>query len=203
MTLERVDKSLRCLGGLAAYTALAVLLMGIWRGTRRQAGRTSGAAARWLRSGWFYLFATMLFIIICYAGWIPLPVNISPAGRIWLLASGGIIYFPGMAFILWGRLALGHNYFVSSARGAQLFSGHQLITSGPYAIVRHPMYSGLMIAAVGSLCLYPTWTTLAFTCLAPFIAIRARHEEAALAAEFGERWVEYSRHVPAFFPRVG
>jgi protein-S-isoprenylcysteine O-methyltransferase Ste14 len=107
-----------------------------------------------------------------------------------------------MFFVLWGRLALGKNYFVSTGFGAQLFAGHQLVTDGPFAIVRHPMYSGLVLAALGALLIYSTWTTLLFVCFAPLTCFRARHEEAALAAEFGENWREYRRRVPAFLPRL-
>jgi len=63
---------------------------------------------------------------------------------------------PGLAFVLWGRLALGRMYFVSTSFGAQLYADHQLVTHEPFAIVRHPMYSGLIAAGIGSLLLYQT-----------------------------------------------
>jgi protein-S-isoprenylcysteine O-methyltransferase Ste14 len=107
-----------------------------------------------------------------------------------------------MSLVLWGRLALGKNYFVSTGFGAQLFEGHQLITNGPFAIVRHPMYSGLILAAFGAFLLYFTWTTLYFACFAPLTSIRACREEVALSAGFGEQWQVYCKRVPAFFPRI-
>ena len=113
-----------------------------------------------------------------------------------------LLFFPGMSFVLWGRSALGRNYFVSSGFGAQLFAGHQLVMDGPFAILRHPMYFGLILAALGSLLIYSTWTTLLFAFFAPFILVRARREEAALAEEFREKWRDYCRRVPAFFPRL-
>jgi len=115
---------------------------------------------------------------------------------------GSLLYFAGLVFVLWGRLMLGKNYFVSSGIGAQLFEGHQLITSGPYAIVRHPMYFGLFIMALGSLLLYHTWTTLFFASFVPLTVLRARREELLLAEEFGTEWQEYCKRVPQFFPRV-
>jgi protein-S-isoprenylcysteine O-methyltransferase Ste14 len=120
-----------------------------------------------------------------------------------MLALGALLYFPGMGLMLWARQALGKNYFVSDALGAQLFAEHQLITSGPYAFIRHPMYSGLFLAALGALLLYFTWTTVFFACFAPMLSVRARREEAALADEFGAQWLEYCQRVPAFFPRMG
>jgi protein-S-isoprenylcysteine O-methyltransferase Ste14 len=119
-----------------------------------------------------------------------------------MLAIGSLPYFTGMLFALWGRLALGKDYFVSMGFGAQLFAGHQLITRGPFSIVRHPMDTGLMLAAIGALLMYATWTTLFFVCFAPLLSVRARKEEWVLAAEFGAQWSEYCKQVPMFIPRL-
>lgn len=199
MTLERI---VQLSGGLFTYAALAIVLYGVWCGTKRDAGRTTGLNAFWLRSPWFYLASCALFFGIAYLGWQPLPWTISPATQLWMLVAGSLLYFPGMGFLLWARLTLGKNYFVSTGFGAQLFKDHQLITSGPYAIVRHPMYVGLILAALGSLLIYFTWTTVYFAIFAPFTLIRAKREETALSEEFGEQWVAYCRRVPRFIPRI-
>ncbi len=201
MTLKMIETLLRWSGGLMAWTTLGVVLYGIWRGTRRPAGRTSGPAAGWLRSSLFYLLATALFLAFSSVFWKPLPWTFSPAVRALALAAGALTYFPGLAFVLWGRLALGRMYFVSTSFGAQLYADHQLVTRGPFAIVRHPMYLGLIAAAAGGLLLYQTWTTVAFAVFAPSILFRARREEQALAAEFGEEWQAYAARVPMFLPR--
>lgn len=200
MDLDFFVSIVQWLGGVLAYITLAVVFYGIWRGTQRHTGRITGQVGHYLRSPWFYLVSSALYFGICYICWIPLPLIISQQVRIWTLVSGSLLYFPGMGLALWARLALGKNYFVSTGLGAQLFAGHQLVTSGPYAFVRHPMYSGLILAAFGSLLIYATWTTLLFACFAPFLIIRARREEAVLASEFSEQWLEYCQRVPAFLP---
>jgi protein-S-isoprenylcysteine O-methyltransferase Ste14 len=202
MILELVEQFFRWMGGLFAFTTLGIVLLGIWRGTQRQEGRTIGCTGGWLRSLWFYLVTVVLFFGICYFGWRPLPWKFQPQTHVLTMVLGSLLYFPGMSFVLWGRLALGNNYFVSTTFGAQLFAGHQLVTSGPFTIVRHPMYSGLILAALGSLLIYSTWTTLLFAFFTPLILVRARREEAALAAEFGGKWQVYCQRVPAFLPRI-
>ena len=202
MKIESIESIIQWLGGLLAYIALAVMLYGVWRGTRRQAGRITGQMGGYLRSPWFYLVTSALFFGICYLGWVSLPLTNSLQNRAWMLVFGSLLYFPGMSLALWGRLALGKNYFVSTGFGAQLFAGQQLVTNGPFAIVRHPMYLGIILAALGSLLIYATWTTLLFACFAPLITFRARREEAVLAAEFSEQWQEYCQRVPAFLPRI-
>ena len=202
MTLELAATILKWTGGLLAYSTLGIVLYGIWRGTRRPAGRTTGWMGAWMRSPWFYVASVVVFFGICWIGWIPIQMSISPPIRGFMLVLGALCYFPGMLLVLWGRLALGKNYFVSSGFGAQLFSDHQLVTRGPYAIVRHPMYAGLILAAAGSLLIYFTVTSLLFVCFAPFIIVRAHREETALAAEFGEELRAYCNRVAAFIPRL-
>lgn len=198
----RADMILRAAGGWLAGATLLLIFYGIWRGMHQASGPTSGRSPTWLRSPWFYLASGGLFFATCWLAWIPLPPALPSAWSAGMAIGGAFLYFPGMALVWWGRLALGRNYFVSSGLGAQLFSDHQLVTGGPFALVRHPMYTGLFLAAAGSLLMYFTWTTLLFVCFAPFLSLRARREEAALAGTFGEAWRTYCRRVPAFFPRL-
>lgn len=202
MKIELVEMIVRWLGGLVAYITLAVVLAGIWRGTRRPVGQTTGRYAGWLRSPLFYLLAALIFIGAGLLFWRSLPFELTVGVRIVTLVAGALFYFPGIALILWGRFTLGDMYFVSTSQGAQLFAGHKLVTHGPFAIVRHPMYLGLILAALGGLLLYQTWTMVAFTFFAPLTLLRSRREERVLAAEFGAQWQDYCQRVPAFLPRL-
>jgi protein-S-isoprenylcysteine O-methyltransferase Ste14 len=63
------------------------------------------------------------------------------------------------------------------------------------------MYLGVLAAALGGLLIYQTWTALFVIATFLSLLLRARHEEQALAAEFGEQWKEYCRLVPGWMPR--
>lgn len=202
MNFLSYDALVRWLGGFLAFFVLGILLYGIWKGSHRQAGRTVGIKGAWLRSPVFYFIASALFFGLAWLGWKALPVHLSSHIQNIFLFFGALFYFPGMILLLWARLTLGKEYFVSTGMGAQLFKDQQLVTTGPYAMIRHPMYAGLMLAALGSLLIYMTWTTLYFACMSPLLFLRARREEEALAAEFGERWQTYAKHVRAFVPRL-
>jgi deazaflavin-dependent oxidoreductase (nitroreductase family) len=197
-----VETVIHWLGGLQAYATLGVILYGLWKGTQRQPGHTTGLMGPWLRSPLFYMITSALFFGLCFLGWRPLPLLISPTSRAWMLAIGSLLYFPGMLLVLWARLTLGKNYFASTGLGVQLFAGHQLVTRGPFAFLRHPMYAGIILAALGSVLIYHTWTTLMFACFSPAMLNRARREEITLAAEFGEVWQAYCQRVPMWFPRL-
>jgi protein-S-isoprenylcysteine O-methyltransferase Ste14 len=100
-------------------------------------------------------------------------------------------------------VALGEMYNVSTEMGAELHAHHRLVISGPFAMVRHPMYLRAVIQFLGGVLLYRTWS-VALLLAAEIVTNlgRARREEQALAAEFGQEWQAYARRVPSGLPFV-
>ena len=94
--------------------------------------------------------------------------------------------------------ALGRHWRIE----ASLSSGHQLVTSGPYAGVRHPVYTSMLCMLFGTgFMITPLRTLLAASAL--FIAgmeIRVQVEDRLLASRFGEKFLAYRRRVPAYVP---
>ena len=87
---------------------------------------------------------------------------------------------------------------------AGLYDDHELVRTGPYAIVRHPIYSSLLGMLVAN-CLLLTrwpWALLAFGVFIAGTEIRVRSEERLLAARFPEQFAAYRRQVPAYLPFV-
>jgi hypothetical protein len=107
-----------------------------------------------------------------------------------------------MGLIVWGRVALGRMYNVSSTLGTRLYAHHELVTTGPFALVRHPMYLGALIAGLGSVLLYRTWATVLVLAHGAVFVVRAGKEEQTLAAEFGPTWAAYCQRVPGWLPRL-
>jgi len=187
-------------GAVALLATLATVLWGLWSASGRPKGRETGGVGQILRRP-FYVVASTLYFGLCHALWRPLPWTLSPAARAVALALGSALYFPGVGLVLWARLTLGAAYNTSLSSGAQLLAGQSLITHGPFSLMRHPMYVGINLAALGGLLLYRTWT---FVFALSFVALikRARREEEVLAVEFGEQWEEYRRRVPGWIPRL-
>jgi protein-S-isoprenylcysteine O-methyltransferase Ste14 len=189
------------LGGAAGLATLGVALWGLARGGRRPVGRVEGPVGRYLR--WPILAAaTAAYAAIIVLLWRPLPIHLSPGAHLAAIVLGSAIYFPSLALYLWGLRTLGTMFGAASGFGVRMFAGHQLVTSGPFAIVRHPMYLAVILAGIGGLLLYRTWAMLFFAGNMFGLIVRARREERSLEAEFDEAWGVYAERVPAFLPRL-
>lgn len=200
MNLSASEWWMKWIGAAAAIVFLSAALWGAWRGLRRPPGRTTGQARKVLRLP-FYVLVGAVYFGLCFFLWRPLPLALSPSIRIVALVLGALLYFPGLALWLWGWRTLGEMFNVSSGFGAQLYADQRLIRRGPFAIVRHPMYLGLLIAALGAILIYQTWTPVFAALNFLGLIYRARREEQILAAEFGEQWAAYCRNVSAWIPR--
>ena len=196
--LDTVEQWVRWIGAADTLVTLAVVLLGLARSLARPRGRAVGRANQMLRLPTYTLISIGYFGL-WYVLWKPIPIALSPAVRIVALTLGALLLFPGLGLVLWGRLVLGKMYNVSSALGAQLYADQQLITHGPYAIVRNPMYIGIIAATLGGLLIYRTWS-LVFALTFFGLVIRARREEQVLAAEFGQQWADYCQQVPGWIP---
>lgn len=103
----------------------------------------------------------------------------------------------GLAFTLWARAHLGRNGSVA----VTLKRDHQLVATGPYAFVRHPMYTGLLTAFLGSALALGQWRgVLAFLIALAALWRKWRLEERWMRERFGENYERYSRRVPAVVP---
>jgi protein-S-isoprenylcysteine O-methyltransferase Ste14 len=87
---------------------------------------------------------------------------------------------------------------------ARVIKGHELITSGPYAIVRNPIYLGMFGLMIATGLVFTTWWALLIAVVIFLIGnqIRIRAEEQLLRETFASQFDDYARRVPAFFPRL-
>ncbi|MBI5351922.1 MAG: isoprenylcysteine carboxylmethyltransferase family protein [Chloroflexi bacterium] len=143
-----------------------------------------------------------LCVPLFYFGWIPL-YNVPSNTALTLGMIGLLLYLAGFIFVLWARRTLGKYWGLSTSLDVKLLNEHQIIQSGPYAFVRHPMYFGWWVAMLGLTLLYPVWALfILFASTLISFAGRARREEIALAERFGSGWVEYKKHTKFIIPFI-
>jgi protein-S-isoprenylcysteine O-methyltransferase Ste14 len=87
---------------------------------------------------------------------------------------------------------------------ARVVEGHELITEGPYSLVRNPIYLGMFGMLISTGLAVGRWSVV-IGCAIVFLVgteIRIRTEEKLLREAFGQKFEDYARKVPAFFPRL-
>lgn len=201
-TFGQIELWVGRLAGAAIFGAFGTILVGIFQGIRRFKGENALRGSDFLLKPLFYVFSSAVFAAFCWWIWKPLPVDLSLFSRMISMVVGTMLLLCGVALIVWGRLTLGREYFVSTSQRAVLFAGQLLITTGPFAIVRHPMYLGILLVGLGGTLLYRTWTMVIITVMYLGLRLRARREEKVLAAAFGEEWQDYILVVPPWLPRL-
>ena len=113
--------------------------------------------------------------------------------------TGALLTLAGLLFSVWARVYLGRNW----SGTVTLKQGHELVTTGPYGMVRHPIYTGLLLAFVGSALAHGDLAgVLAVTLVAGSFWRKLRMEERWMREVFGEQYVAYSSRVAALVPFV-
>ena len=117
----------------------------------------------------------------------------------WPFWLGAVLTAAGLLFTVWARRHIGRNWSAI----VTIKEGHEFIASGPYAIVRHPIYTGLLLAFTGSaLALGESRGVLAVAIVAWSLWRKLRLEERWMQQHFGEAYQEYCRRVAALLPFV-
>jgi len=112
--------------------------------------------------------------------------------------SGTIVIAAGLGLMLWALRS-----FHSWRLDPRIDHGHQLATVGPFRLMRHPIYCGIDLLALGSVLWQPTilvW--IGFVALAVTGDFRARTEERLLHCAFGETYADYCRKTRRFVPGI-
>jgi protein-S-isoprenylcysteine O-methyltransferase Ste14 len=109
-----------------------------------------------------------------------------------------VLIAAAWALLIWARRTLGPQWSLS----ARLVEGHQLIITGPYRFVRHPIYLGLLLLLVAAGLAETAPLVLAAATVVYLVgfSVRIQAEERLLREAFGEEWDAYRRRVPAIIP---
>jgi protein-S-isoprenylcysteine O-methyltransferase Ste14 len=103
----------------------------------------------------------------------------------------------GVGIAIWARWHLGANW----SGVVTLKEGHELIRSGPYRNIRHPIYTGILLAFLGTaVALGEVRGLLAVTIAWLSFYTKARREESFLTQEFGDRFLEHTKSTGMFLP---
>jgi protein-S-isoprenylcysteine O-methyltransferase len=117
-----------------------------------------------------------------------------------IMLFADLLLITGMIIRIWAIVHLGRFFTVDV--GIQ--NGHHVIDDGPYRYVRHPSYTGSLVALTGIACLTFNWLgfLLILVCSAAAFAVRIQSEEKTLRENLGQAYVEYSERTKRLIPGV-
>ena len=120
--------------------------------------------------------------------------------RIVMQVAGLLAFYCGAITYNWS-LAVAGKYLRPAPSG--IYDDHQLVQTGPYGVVRHPLYVSYILISVGlSLALLSPWMLVGTMCLIVGVYPTAKSEEETLVKQFGEEYIEYKQRVGMLFPRL-
>ncbi|HEV2249573.1 MAG TPA: isoprenylcysteine carboxylmethyltransferase family protein [Candidatus Limnocylindria bacterium] len=191
------DRAIRIAVLLAAHVVfLSAAALRLVRGHRTHLLR---ASAPW----WIQYYPPLVWIPFVFAysqvAWLPSLIpsaDLAPGAQL----AGLALALAGALVAAWGMWTLGRSYGIR----LDLFAGHTLKTDGPFALVRHPMYLGIVLFHLGASLALESVPLLVLTAVVvvPFTHARIAAEERVLRAAFAP-YDEYARRVPALIPILG
>ena len=156
--------------------------------------RLEPAASRILR-----VVALLIVIVLLSTTRIPLPWlyrQLWPSG-FWPFWIGAAFAVVGLLFAIWARQHLGSNWSSS----VTIKRGHELITTGPYALVRHPIYTGILTGFLGTaIALSQVRGVIGFVLIFVVLWAKLRMEEGWMRSQFGETYATYAHQTAALVP---
>src|SRR6266496_6196782 len=128
------------------------------------------------------------------------PLNLRVIPHVDALAWIGVVLcIAGLAFCIWARFTLGRNW----SGVVTLKGGHELITRGPYSLVRHPIYTGLLTMFIATvIVLGHVAGIIALPLVFVSIWIKLRYEEKLMLQKFPDQYAVYQRRVKPLIPFI-
>jgi protein-S-isoprenylcysteine O-methyltransferase Ste14 len=115
-----------------------------------------------------------------------------------LEAIGLALWIAGIALAVWARLYLGRNWGMPMSRRQE----PDLVTTGPYRFIRHPIYTGIILAMIGTALAISLFGLIVVAVIAAFFAYSASREERFLAEEFPAAFPDYKARTKLLIPFV-
>lgn len=176
---------------------LWIVLCGVWLIgglMTRQSVRRQTISSRLWQIGIVLLGAWLIYGQGTGFAWLDAPAFPVTAA---VALAGLAATLAGVAFAIWARVTLGANW----SGMITVKEGHTLVRRGPYRFVRHPIYTGLLAAFLGTaLTLGSVRSLLALPLLAFGFWLKSLMEERFMAEQFGEEYLRYRHEVRALVP---
>ena len=146
------------------------------------------------------LFFGLFALLVLYVLNVPWTAALSLPFPGWLRWLGFFLGLLSLALWIWAQAALG----IQWSPQLQLREEHHLVTSGPYAYIRHPIYTAMFGYGIGLALVTANWVFIVLAALIfPFLFARVPREEQMMVNRFGDAYREYARRTGRYVPGIG
>jgi protein-S-isoprenylcysteine O-methyltransferase Ste14 len=122
----------------------------------------------------------------------------NPANSLWLQGLGLALFLSGLAVAIWARVYLGRNWGMPMTEKVD----PDLVTTGPYRRIRHPIYSGIILAAIGTTIAVSVYWLVAVLLLGAYFVFSAFMEERFMVTRFPDSYPQYKRSTKMLIPFI-
>lgn len=185
----------------SGLAALWLIFIAVWVVGAFSAKKSAGGAGSWWREAGFRFVIIALVLMIFRIPIVRQGLHDRVHLRVddpRLVLTGLIVCALGIALAIWARVYLGSNWGLPMSRKAE----PELVTTGPYAYVRHPMYTGLLLALLGSGLAETTIWLIPVLVGGTYFIYSALTEERIMAEMFPDTYPAYRRHTKMLIPFV-
>ena len=140
------------------------------------------------------LFLVLAIVLLRFGAFRGDGLNTDP----WRAGIGLVLFGLGLGFAVWARIHIGRNWGTPMAQK----DDPELVTSGPYHVVRHPIYSGILLASFGTAVALSWFWLLGVVLLGVYFGYSATVEERNMAKQFPETYPAYRRSTKMLVPFV-
>jgi protein-S-isoprenylcysteine O-methyltransferase Ste14 len=151
--------------------------------------------SRWGRFAGFRVGIILIILLLVRARFLKAH---AATGNPWLQGIGLAVFLLGLALAIWARLYLGRNWGMPMSRK----DDPELVTSGPYRSVRHPIYSGIILAMIGTTIAVSLYWLVGVVLVGGYFLYSAIVEERSMASLFPDTYPAYKRSTKMLIPFV-
>jgi protein-S-isoprenylcysteine O-methyltransferase Ste14 len=150
---------------------------------------------QWTRFAGIRIGAILVILLLARTGILKGRAAISDP---WLQGIGLGLFVLGLALAVWARVYLGRNWGMPMSQKAD----PELVTTGPYRSVRHPIYSGIILAMIGTTIAVSLYWLVAVVLLGAYFTYSAFVEERFMTSRFPDSYPEYKRSTKMLIPFI-
>ena len=175
-----------------------LVMLAVWFIGTFSAKRNVRSSGRFRFFAWRIVVIVVLILVLRHTGdgyVLSEPLFLIQPMLGWLAA---LLTAIGVAYAIWARLALGRNWSGYPTQKEE----HELVTNGPYAYVRHPIYTGIILALFGSALSGETIAIVLFLILSVTFLLRMPKEERIMLMLFPSQYPEYRKRTKRLIPFV-